>query len=70
MPTLTLTSYVRARPAPGPLRIRQFVQSVDDGRFDEVCEIWDSTDRLVAQATQLAAIRLPEGAVAPEHPDR
>ena len=61
VPTLSLTAYVRARPAPGPLRVRQFAQVVDGGRFDEVCEVWDSTDRLVAQATQLAAIRIPEG---------
>lgn len=60
VPTLTITSYVRALPAPGPLRIRQVAQVVDHDRFDEVCEVWDSTGRLVAQATQLAAIRLPE----------
>ncbi len=61
MPTLSLTAYVRARPAPGPLRIRQTAHSIDDHRVDEACEIWDSTDRLVGQATQLAAIRIPEG---------
>jgi len=57
VPTLSLTSYLRAAPAPGPLRISQRAQVVADGRVDEVCELWDSTDRLVAQATQLAAIR-------------
>ena len=61
VPTLSITAYVRARPAPGPLRIRQTAHSVDDHRVDEECEIWDSTDRLVGQATQLAAIRIPEG---------
>ncbi|MCU1496184.1 MAG: hypothetical protein JWM47_137 [Acidimicrobiales bacterium] len=65
VPTLSLTAYVRARPAPGPLRIRQWAQSVDGGRFDEICEVWDADDRLVAQATQLAAIRIPEGLEAP-----
>ena len=40
---------------------RQQAQVVDGGRFDEVCEVWDASDRLVAQATQLAAIRIPEG---------
>ena len=64
-PTLSLTAYVRARPAPGPLRIRQWAQSVDTGRVDEVCEVWDADDRLVAHATQLAAIRIPEGLEAP-----
>lgn len=61
VPTISLTAYVRAVPSPGPLRVRQAVQVVDDGRFDEICEVWDSSDRLVAQATQLAAIRIPEG---------
>lgn len=60
VPTLTITAYVRALPAPGPLRIRQIAQVVDHDRFDEVCEVWDAGGRLVAQATQLAAIRLPE----------
>lgn len=64
VPTLTLTAYVRARPVPGPLRIRQHTRVVDDGRFDEGCDVWDSRGRLVAQATQLAAIRIPEGATA------
>ncbi len=61
VPTLSLTVYVRAVPVPGPLRVSQVAQVVDGGRFDEVCEVWDASDRLVAQATQLAAIRIPEG---------
>ncbi len=65
VPTLSLTAYVRARPAPGPLRIRQRALLVADDRVDEVCEIWDTRGRLVAQATQLAAIRVPEGATPP-----
>ncbi len=64
VPTLTLTAYVRARPAPGVLRIRQWARVVDDGRVDEGCDVWDSRGRLVAQATQLAAIRIPDGATA------
>ena len=66
VPTISLTAYVRAVPAPGPLRVRQAAQVVDGGRFDEICEVWDSRDRLVAQATQLAAIRIPEGLKPPE----
>jgi acyl-coenzyme A thioesterase PaaI-like protein len=62
VPTLSLTTYVRARPAPGPLRVSQRAQVVADDRVDEVCEIWDATDRLVAQATQLAGIRFEPGA--------
>ncbi len=65
VPTLSLTSYVRARPAPGPLRIRQRAHAVDEDRVDETCEVWDSTGRLVGQATQLAAIRIPDGAEPP-----
>lgn len=61
VPTLSLTVYVRALPVPGPLRVSQTAQVVDGGRFDEVCEVWDASDRLVAQATQLAAIRIPDG---------
>jgi hypothetical protein len=61
VPTISLTAYVRALPVPGPLRVSQTAQVVDGGRFDEICEVWDASDRLVAQATQLAAIRIPDG---------
>lgn len=59
VPTLTLTAYVRAVPAPGPLLVRFRVGQIVDGRVDEYCEVWDSRGRLVAQSSQLAAIRLP-----------
>ncbi len=59
VPTLALSAYIRAVPAPGPLRIRFRVQVIEDGLVDEVCEVWDSRDRLVAQSTQLGAIRIP-----------
>lgn len=65
VPTLSLTAYVRSWPAPGPFRVRQYVQSVHHDRIDEVCELWDSAGHLVGQATQLAAIRFPEGAEPP-----
>jgi hypothetical protein len=58
VPTLELTAYIRALPAPGPLRILQRALLIDSGRVDESCFVWDSTGRLVAQATQLAGIRL------------
>jgi acyl-coenzyme A thioesterase PaaI-like protein len=62
VPTLELTVYNRALPAPGPLRIRQRTRLVRHGLFDEVCEVWDSGGRLVTQATQLAGVRFPERA--------
>jgi Thioesterase-like superfamily len=58
VPTLELTAYVRALPAPGPVRILQRAQLIDAQRVDEACFVWDATGRLVAQATQLAGIRL------------
>lgn len=57
VPTLELTAYVRALPAPGPLRVRQRARLVEDETVDEVCEVWDSRGRLVGQATQLARVR-------------
>jgi Thioesterase-like superfamily len=59
VPTMELTAYVRALPAPGPLRVRQRARLVADGRVDEDCQAWDSTGALVGSATQLAALRLP-----------
>ena len=58
VPTLSLTTYVRTRPAPGPLRLQHRAQVIHHGFVDEVTELWDSRDRLVAQATQLAGIRI------------
>lgn len=58
VPTLELTAYIRALPAPGPVRVRQKARLIDAQKVDEACFVWDSTGRLVAQATQLAAIRL------------
>lgn len=58
VPTLELTVYVRALPAPGPVRVLQRAQLIDGQRVDEACFVWDRTGRLVAQGTQLAGIRL------------
>ncbi len=59
VPTLELTAYVRALPAPGPVRILQRAQLIDAQRVDESCYVWDARGRLVAQGSQLAGIRLP-----------
>jgi hypothetical protein len=58
VPTLSLTAYVRAVPAPGPLSVRFRANVIAGGLVDETADLWDSTGRLVAQSTQLAAIRL------------
>jgi hypothetical protein len=58
VPTFELTAYVRALPAPGPVRVLQRAQLIDGGLLDEACFVWDSTGRLVAQGTQLAGIRI------------
>jgi len=56
-PTLELTCHVRHRPAPGWLKVRHATRNLAGGMFEEDCEVWDSTGRLVAQGRQLA--RLP-----------
>jgi hypothetical protein len=38
------------------------VNVIHDGFADEICEAWDSEDRLVMQSTQLTAIRIPSDA--------
>jgi hypothetical protein len=58
VPTLELTAYVRALPAPGPVRILQRAQLIDARRVDELCYVWDRAGRLVAHGSQLAGIRL------------
>ena len=57
VPTLQLSVFVRAVPAPGPLVIRTVARSVGSGAVDETCDIWDATGRHVAVAHQLAAVR-------------
>lgn len=53
-PTIELTAHVRARPAPGWLKVSQSSRNIAGGLFEEDCEVWDSTGRLVAQSRQLA----------------
>jgi hypothetical protein len=68
VPTLELTVYVRGVPAPGPLMVRQRARLVQAGLVDEECHVWDSRGRLVAQATQLASLRVG-GTPPPPPPD-
>jgi hypothetical protein len=58
VPTLELTVHLRGQAAPGWLRVVQRAQLLRDGWMDEECEIWDSQDRLVVQARQLAGYRV------------
>jgi hypothetical protein len=60
VPTIELSSYLRALPAPGPLRARQRARLVADGLVDEGCELWDAAGRLVAHSVQLARVRFPD----------
>lgn len=60
VPTIELTAYVRAIPAPGPLMVEQHARLLEDGWLDEECAIWDSRGRLVCQARQLAGYRSPQ----------
>ncbi|PID96063.1 MAG: TesB-like acyl-CoA thioesterase 3 [Actinomycetales bacterium] len=56
VPTLELTVHVRARPAPGWLRVEITSTNLAGGFVEEDSEVWDSADRMVAQARQLAKV--------------
>jgi len=58
-PTLELSVHVRAKPAPGWLRIALSTRNYAGGFMDEDAEVWDSTGRLVAQSRQLARVVQP-----------
>jgi hypothetical protein len=59
VPTIELTTHVRALPAPGWLRAVVSTRFLVDGLFDEECELWDADDRLVAMSRQLARVLSP-----------
>jgi hypothetical protein len=59
VPTMSLSAWVRALPAPGPLVVRTRARLVQDGLVDETCDVWDSRGRLVATGHQLAGVRVP-----------
>ena len=60
VPTLQMSAYIRAQPAPGWLGIRMTANVVSGGMVDETCVLWDSRGQVVAQATQLARLRFPD----------
>lgn len=53
-PTVELTAHLRAIPAPGWIRVKLYTRNIAGGMFEEDCELWDSSGRLVAQSRQLA----------------
>lgn len=57
VPTLDLSTYVRALPAPGPVQVLLKANLIHGGRVDESCTVWDSAGHVVAQSHQLAGIR-------------
>lgn len=61
-PTLEFNAHVRARPAPGWLRMSLRTENLAGGLLEEDAHVWDSTGRLVAQSRQLCAVRMPEDA--------
>lgn len=59
VPTLEMTTHVRALPQPGWLRCKFTTRFVTSGVLEEDGEIWDGTGHLVAQSRQLAL--MPRG---------
>ena len=55
-PTLELTAHVRARPEPGWLRCQFATRFISGGYLEADGEVWDGSERLVAQSRQLALL--------------
>ena len=55
-PTVELTVHVRAKPAPGPLRLDYRSRFVAQDRLEVDGLIWDSDDSLIVQSRQLALV--------------
>ena len=56
VPTVELTTHVRARPAPGWIKACFQTQDLKDGRMIEDGRLWDSSGQLVAQSRQLGLV--------------
>jgi hypothetical protein len=57
VPTIEMSTYVRALPAPGPVQIVLRADLIHGDRVDETCTVRDGLGRIVAQSRQLAGIR-------------
>lgn len=55
VPTLELSVHIRARPAPGWLRVAFHTRFAFDGFLETDGEVWDSEGKLCAQSRQLMA---------------
>lgn len=56
--TMELTVYVRSRPTAGWNACRASTRFVTGGYHEEDFELWDETDRLIAQGRQLAIVHM------------
>lgn len=54
VPTVELTAHLRARPAPGPLRVTASTRHLQTGFLEEDATVYDSSGTLVVQSRQLA----------------
>ncbi len=59
VPTVEMTTQVRRRPAPGPLRCEFTTRFITGGFLEEDGVLWDSGGALVAQSRQLALVPRP-----------
>ena len=58
VPTISLTSHLRAFPSNGPLKVIAKTDFLTSGFIEEDREIWDSRGNLVGQSKQLAKLRI------------
>ena len=56
IPTVELTTHVRARAVDGWIRAQVTTNNIRGGNLIEDVRLWDQTDTLVAQSRQLAML--------------